>query len=66
MRGKAIDSSPGQRNKHIGADVMAYFDERAKNDPEFAAASREEADRLQLAHRIRALREAKKTRPAAR
>jgi transcriptional regulator with XRE-family HTH domain len=47
------------QREHIGADVMAYFNQRAKDDPEFAAASREEADKLQLAHRIRELREAK-------
>jgi HTH-type transcriptional regulator/antitoxin HipB len=39
---------------------MDYFRQRAKDDPEFAAASREEADKRQLAHRIRELREAKK------
>ncbi|MBA3545593.1 MAG: helix-turn-helix transcriptional regulator [Nannocystis sp.] len=53
-------TSPASKREHIGADVMAYFRERAAKDPEFAAASREEADKLQLAHRIRELREAKK------
>lgn len=53
-------STAASRREHIGADVMAYFRERAAEDPEFAAASREEADKLQLAHRIRELREAKK------
>lgn len=58
-RAKKQTSSANKR-EHIGADVMAYFNERAADDPEFAAASREETDRLQLAHRIRELREAKK------
>jgi len=48
------------KREHIGADVMAYFRQRAAEDPEFAAAAREESDKLQLAHRIRELREAKK------
>ena len=47
------------RRAHIGADVLEYFRARAANDPEFAAASREEADKLKLARRIRELREAK-------
>lgn len=53
-------SAPAGKREHIGADVMAYFRERAARDPEFAAASQEETDRLQLAHRIRELREAKR------
>lgn len=42
----------------VGADVMAHFRQRGAEDPEFAAASVEEADKLRLAHRIRELREA--------
>jgi transcriptional regulator with XRE-family HTH domain len=38
---------------------MAYFRDLAAADPEFATASREEADKLKLARRIRELREAK-------
>jgi hypothetical protein len=37
---------PANKRKHIGADVMTYFDERAKADPEFAAACSEETDKL--------------------
>ncbi len=52
-------SAPAVKREHIGADVMAYFRQRAADDPVFAAASREEADKLQLARRVRELREAK-------
>ena len=45
--------SPAIKREHIGGDVMAYFRERAAADPEFAAASREETEKLELAHRIR-------------
>ncbi len=51
--------SPAVKQANIGGDVMAYFRQREADDPEFAAASREEADKLKLAHRIRELREAK-------
>ena len=57
---RSAKKSPSKaKREHIGADVMAYFRQREAEDPEFAAASHEESDKLRLAHRIRELREAK-------
>jgi transcriptional regulator with XRE-family HTH domain len=59
MTRSAKKPSSKAKREHIGADVMAYFRQRKAADPEFAAASLEESDKLELAHRIRELREAK-------
>lgn len=46
------------RGKDLNDDVAEYIRQRENSDPEFAAAFHEERERLALAHRVRALREA--------
>lgn len=47
------------KSPHVGADVMAHLHQRELRDPEFAAISQEEYDKLELARQIRQLREAR-------
>ena len=46
-------------NPFVGGDVGQYIQERLGKDPDLADATRAEFDRLQLARRVRAAREAR-------
>lgn len=48
-----------RRNPAVGGDAGRYIQERLAQDPDLAAATLVEFDRLQLARRVRAAREAK-------
>lgn len=49
-----------KKNAHVGGDAGEYVRKRMARDPELAKRVQVEFDRLQLARRVRALREARK------